>query len=56
MAELTSEQRTTFTTANKKRKGGFIRAENLGQSSEVITELTSKVTTLETAYDTQFGE
>jgi len=57
MAELTSEQKEQLLLQQiKNAREDLYAAENLGQPSEVITELTSKVTTLESAYDTQFGE
>ena len=57
MPELTNEQKEQVLLQQiKNARESLYAAENLGQSSEVITELTSIVTTLETAYDNQFGE
>jgi hypothetical protein len=57
MPELTNEQKEQVLLQQiKNARESLYAAENLGQPSEVITELTSIVTTLETAYDNQFGE
>tara|TARA_R100000231_G_scaffold138524_1_gene117056 strand:- start:1381 stop:1554 length:174 start_codon:yes stop_codon:yes gene_type:complete len=57
MPELTSEQKEQLLLQQiKNAREDLYAAENLGKADEVITELTSIVTTLETAYDNQFGE
>ena len=57
MPELTSEQKEQLLLQQiKNAREDLYAAENLGKADEVITELTSLVTTLETAYDNQFGE
>lgn len=57
MPELTNEQKEQVLLQQiKNARESLYAAENLGQPSEVITELTSIVTTLETAYDNQFGD
>nr|BAR25879.1 hypothetical protein [uncultured Mediterranean phage uvMED]BAR25897.1 hypothetical protein [uncultured Mediterranean phage uvMED] len=57
MPELTNTEKEQLLLQQiKNAREDLYAAENLGESSDVITELTAKVTTLETAHSNQFGD